>query len=88
MFLIKRIIITVSSILGACTGMIFLALLNAAFHFDLSFSQVSIYGIAGGLMVGIGAGYYFIYLMIKRAKKFVNQKLTGFLSKFAAMRRY
>ncbi len=87
MFLIKRIIVTISSILGACTGMILLALMNAAFHFNLSFSQVSLYGIMGGILLGIASGYYIIYLIVKKARKFINNKLVGTLGRFSFLRR-
>ncbi len=87
MFLIKRIIVTISTILGACTGMILFALMNAAFHFNLSFSQVSLYGIIGGILLGIAAGYYIIYLIVKKAKRFINNKLAGTLGRFSFLRR-
>lgn len=87
MFLIKRIIVTISSILGACVGMILLALSNAAFHFNLSFSQVSVYGIIGGIVLGIAAGYYIMYLIVKKARKFINNKLAGALGRFTFLRR-
>ena len=87
MFLIKRIIITISSILGACLGLILLALANAAFDFNLSFSQVSVYGISGGILFGIAAGYYIVYLMVKRARRFINNKLAGALGRFGFLRR-
>lgn len=87
MLLVKRIIITISTILGAFAGMVSLALINAAFHFNLSFSQVSLYGVSGGLLVGIAAGYYIMYLIIKRAKRFINNKLAGALGKFDFLRR-
>ncbi len=87
MFLIKRIIVTISSILGACAGLILLALMNAAFHFNLSFSQVSVFGIIGGILLGIAAGYYIIYLVVKRARRFINNKLTGTLGRFGFLKR-
>ncbi|WP_018613674.1 hypothetical protein [Segetibacter koreensis] len=87
MFLIKRIIVTISSILGACVGMILLALSNAAFHFNLSFSQVSLYGIIGGILLGIVAGYYIMYLIVKKARRFINNKLAGTLARFSFLRR-
>jgi len=87
MFLVKRIIVTISSILGACAGLILLALLNAAFHFDLTFSQVSVYGIVGGFLLGIAAGYYIMYIIAKRARRFVNNKLAGTLNRFGFLRR-
>jgi hypothetical protein len=87
MFLIKRIIVARSSILGACLGMILLALTNAAFHFNLSFSQVSVYGIIGGILLGISAGYYIIYLIVKKARRFINNKLAGTLGRFGFLRR-
>ena len=87
MFLVKRIIVTISSILGACVGLILLALLNAAFHFDLSFSQVSVYGVIGGLILGIAAGYYIMYIIAKRARRFINNKLAGTLGRFGFLRR-
>lgn len=87
MILIKRIIVIISSILGASLGMILLALINAAFHFNLSFSQVSVYGIFGGILLGIAAGYYIVYLIIKKARRFLNNKLGGALGRFEFLRR-
>lgn len=87
MFIVKRIIITISSILGACVGLIILALINAAFHFDLSFSQVSVFGIIGGFMSGVVAGYYIMYILTKRARRFINNKLAGTLGRFGFLRR-
>jgi ABC-type antimicrobial peptide transport system permease subunit len=87
MFLLKRIIVTISSILGACTGLILLALMNAAFHFNLTFSQVSVFGIIGGILLGIAAGYYIMYLIAKKARRFINNKLAGTLGKFGFLRR-
>lgn len=87
MFLIKRIIVTISSILGAFAGMVLLALLNAAFHFNLTFSQVSLYGILGGILLGIASGYYIMYLITKRARRFINNKLAGALGRFGFLRR-
>jgi len=87
MFIIKRIIVIISSILGACLGMVLLALMNAAFHFNLSFSQVSLFGILTGILIGIAAGYYIMYLMVKRARRFINNKLAGALGRFEFLRR-
>ncbi len=87
MFLLKRVIVIISSILGAFAGMVLLALLNAAFHFNLSFSQVSLYGILGGILMGIAAGYYIMYLVVKRARRFINNKLAGTLGRFGFLRR-
>lgn len=87
MFIIKRIIITISAILGASAGMTLLALMNAAFHFNLSFSQVSIYGIAGGILLGIGAGYFLVYLFVKKARRFIISRLAGTLGRFGFLRR-
>ena len=87
MFLIKRIIIIVSSVLGACAGLILLALINAAFHFNLTFSQVSLFGILGGIVMGIVAGYYIIYLVVRRAKRFINNKLAGAAGRFGFLKR-
>ena len=67
--------------------MILLALLNAAFDFSLTFSPVSVFGISGGILLGIAGGYYIIYLMVKRARRFINNKLTGALGKFEFLRR-
>lgn len=87
MFLIKRIIVIVSSILGACAGLALLALMNAAFHFDLTFSQVSLFGILGGIVMGIVSGYYIIYLIVRRAKRFINNKLAGAAGRFGFLKR-
>lgn len=87
MFLIKRIIVIVTSILGAFAGMVLLALMNAAFHFNLSLSQVSLFGILAGIAAGIALGYYFIYLIMKRARRFINTKLVGALGRFSFLRR-
>ena len=87
MFLIKRVIVIVTSILGAFAGMVLLALMNAAFHFNLSLSQVSLFGISAGVLAGIAAGYYFIYLIIKRARRFISTRLAGALGKFGFLRR-
>jgi hypothetical protein len=87
MFVIKRVVVTISSILGACVGLVLLALINAAFNFNLTFSQVSLYGIIGGILLGIGAGYYIMYLIVKKARRFINNKLAGALGKFSFLRR-
>lgn len=87
MFIIKRIIVVISSILGACVGMILLSLINAAFHFNLTFSQVSLFGIIGGIVMGIVAGYYIMYLIVKRAKRFINNKLAGAAGRFGFLKR-
>jgi hypothetical protein len=87
MFLLKRIIVIVCSILGAFAGITLLALMNAAFHFNLSFSQVSLYGILTGLLIGIMAGYYFMYLIVKRARRFITDKLAGAIGRFGFLRR-
>ncbi len=71
----------------AFVGLILLALFNAAFHFNLSFSQVSIYGIIGGILLGISEGYYIMYLVVKKAKRFINNKLAGTLGRFSFLRR-
>jgi len=67
--------------------MVLLALMNAAFHFNLSFSQVSLFGILTGILIGIAAGYYIMYLMVKRARRFINNKLAGALGRFEFLRR-
>jgi len=87
MFLIKRIVVTISSILGACMGMILLALINAGFHFNLSLGQVSVYGISGGILLGIAAGYYIIYIISRRAKRFISNKFAATLGKFGFLKR-
>ena len=87
MFLIKRIIVVVTSILGAFAGMVLLALINAAFNFNLSFSQVSVYGIAAGVASGIALGYYFVYQITKRARRFINTKLAAALGRFGFLRK-
>lgn len=87
MFVIKRIIVTISTILGACAGLVLAALINSAFHINLSFSQVSIYGITGGILLGIAAGYYIMYLIVRKARRFINNKLAGTLGRFSFLRR-
>ncbi len=87
MFLIKRVIVTISSILGAFVGMILLSLTNSVFHFNLTFSQVSLYGITGGILLGIAAGYFIMYLIVRKARRFINNKLAGTLGKFSFLRR-
>ncbi len=87
MFLIKRIIVVISSVLGACLGMILLAMMNAAFHFDLTFSQVSLFGISGGILMGIVSGYYIMHLMVRRARRFIYTKLAGAAGRFGFLKR-
>ena len=87
MFLFKRIIVIVTSIIGAFAGMVLLALANAAFHFNLSLSQVSLFGIAAGVIAGIALGYYFVYVIIRRTRRFINTRLAGALGKFGFLRR-
>lgn len=87
MFLIKRVIVTISSILGAFVGMILLSLTNSVFHFNLTFSQVSLYGITGGILLGIAAGYFIMCLIVRKARRFINNKLAGTLGKFSFLRR-
>jgi uncharacterized protein YacL len=87
MFLIKRIIVVISSILGACLGIVLLALMNATFHFNLSFSQVSLFGILGGILLGIVSGYYIMYLIVRRARRFISNKLAGAAGRFGFLKR-
>jgi len=87
MFLIKRIIVAISSILGACVGLVLMAIINAAFHINLSFSQVSVYGIAAGILLGIAAGYYIMYIIVKKARRFINNRLAGTFSALGFLRR-
>jgi hypothetical protein len=87
MFLLRRIIVAVSAILGAFAGMVLLALINAAFNLDLTFSQVSVYGIIAGIGLGIVMGYYIMFLLAKRARRFITNKLSYILGKVAGIKR-
>jgi len=78
MKLIKNFVLLLSGILGASAGIIFLALINVIGNFDLSFSHVFVYGLAGGVLCGwITAliGFFMIRKWIRKKLHYHSSKL-------------
>jgi|GEM_PF-3083208 len=75
MFLIKRVVTIISAILGASMGIILLGLINWVFNLSISFGNLFIFGIIGGAFAGIAAAYLLTLYLMKRAKKFLREKI-------------
>jgi len=87
MRIVRRIITTITSILGASVGIIALGLFNWLFSLHLSVSHVFLYGLLGGIFLGIVAGYIAMYYIMKKARRFIFNKLAAGLSQFSFLRR-
>ena len=87
MFLFKRIITLISVILGGASGIIFLGFINWAFSLSLTFGHVFFYGVIGGAVAGVFTSYLVTVYLMKKAKRFVQNKLSGIASHFNTMRR-
>lgn len=77
MIFIKRIITIITSILGAAVGIVSTGLFNWSLHLGLSFGNVLLYGIGGGILFGIIAGYIATYYLINKTRRFIINKVSS-----------
>jgi hypothetical protein len=84
---IRRIVTTITSILGAFIGIIALGLINVAFSLHLSFANVFLFGLGGGILFGIVAGYIAMYYVVRKARRFIFTKLSAGFSQLSFLRR-
>jgi hypothetical protein len=84
---IRRILTTITSVLGAFIGIISLGLFNVIFSLHLSFANVFLYGLVGGIVFGIIAGYIAMYYIMRKARRFIFNKLGAGLSQISLLRR-
>jgi hypothetical protein len=84
---ITRILTTITSVLGAFVGIISLGLINVAFSLHLSFANVFLYGLVGGILFGVVAGYLAMYYIMRKARRFIFSKLGAGLSQLSFLRR-
>jgi len=88
MIFLKRIITVAATVVGSLAGIILLALINAFANTGLSGGQVVLYGLIGGIVVGIVSGYWLTYLLVRKAKKIVFNKFAGTLAKFGLLKEF
>lgn len=84
---IKKFIAIISSVLGGCLGIILFGLINVAFNIQLSFSTVFIFGLLGGIVLGNAIGFYMAYLLVKKARRYFSNAVSGVMNRFVAFRR-
>ena len=87
MFVIKRIIIVTLSVIGSLASIVLLALINSLSHIGLTGGQVVLYGLITGVATGIFAGYLTAYFLIKKARKFIYNKLINVVSRFGSLKK-
>lgn len=87
MILIRRILITVLSLIGSLTAIIILALVNAIANTGLTGGQVVLYGLISGIVIGVFTSYLVIHYFVKKAKKFIYSRFGGALAKFGLLKR-
>lgn len=87
MIFLKRIITIAAAIIGSLAVIILLALINAFANTGLTGGQVVLYGLIGGIIIGVSAGYWLTYLFIRKTKKFIFNRFAGTLSRFGFLKR-
>ena len=87
MFLIKRIITVALAVIGSLASIILLALINAVGHTGLTGGQVVLYGLIGGVVIGVLAGYLITAYIIRKARKFLFNKFGNMVQRFNFMKR-
>lgn len=87
MFLLKRIVTVVSAVFGGALGLIIVAFCNWAFTLSMTAGHVFFYGAIGGALLGILASYLLTIYLMKKAKRFVAQKLMGLSGRLSNLRR-
>ncbi|MDQ6815077.1 MAG: hypothetical protein M3040_15180 [Bacteroidota bacterium] len=87
MFLLKRIITVALVVIGSLASIILFAIINSLAHGNLTGGQVVLYGLITGVGLGILSGYLLINLIIRKARKFLFNKVGNAIQRFGFLRR-
>lgn len=77
----------ITTLVSSLLGIVIFATINSMANTGLTGGQVVLYGLGGGILIGIFTGSMVTYLIIKKVRKLILDKLAGTLGRFGFLRR-